>query len=287
MPFGHVAPPPAARALTWLETAHLGVEEEAVVHRVRSANLEEIGRVMIRSIIGVGVAGACLATSAQASVVAPDFRIGFADGFNSLAGPAQEWGSFTQIAPTVWRATGAMYSAPTNSTLTWHMTVDPDPFVQGTFTVSNDSNETREYTVDFNLPISPAIPNASIIAGSVSGTVTDSNGNGSALMASIAGGSIYNSLIDGTSVRTLMTNRTVGVSTAFGSTNFGAESFGYPIGTVVGPGASNSIALQFRFSLSAGDTASFSSVFVVNPVPAPGAIALLAVAGACGRRRRR
>ena len=223
----------------------------------------------------------------HAGVVAPNFQIGFADGFNSFMGPAQQWGSYTQIAPTVWRATGAMYSSPTQSTLTWHMSVDPDPFVQGTFTVSNDSTETREYTVDFVLPISPAIPLESLIAGSVSGTVTDSNGNGSALMSSIGGGSIYNAFIDGSPVRTLLTGSSYGVSSAFGSTSFGPESFGYPIGSLTGPGASTSIALQFRFSLSAGDTASFSSIFVVNPVPAPGAAALLAIAGACARRRRR
>ena len=179
-----------------------------------------------------------------------------------------------------------MYSSPTQSTLTWHMMVDPDPFVQGTFTVSNDSSATREYVVDFILPISPAIPDMSYIAGSVSGTITDSNGDGMATKASTGGGSIYNAFIDGTSVRTLLTGASYGVSSAFGSTSFGPASFGYPIGSLTGPGASSSIALQFRFSLSAGDTASFSSVFVVNPVPAPGALALLAVAGACRRRRR-
>lgn len=242
---------------------------------------------MIRSIIGAGVACACLVSSAHAGVVAPNFQIGFADGFNSFMGPAQQWGSFNQIAPTVWRATGSMYSSPTQSTLTWHMMVDPDPFIQGTFTVSNDSTATREYVVDFLLPISPAIPDASYIAGSVSGTVTDSNGDGSAFLASTGGGSIYNAFIDGAQVRTLLDGASYGVSTSFGSTSFGPASFGYPIGSLTGPGASTSIALQFRFSLSAGDTASFSSIFIVNPVPAPGAVALLAIAGACMRRRRR
>jgi MYXO-CTERM domain-containing protein len=242
---------------------------------------------MIRSFIGVGAVAACIASSAQAGVVAPNFQIGFADGFNSFMGPAQQWGSFNQIAPTVWRATGSMYSSPTESTLTWHMMVDPDPFIQGTFTVSNDSSATREYVVDFILPIAPEIPDISHIAGSVSGTVTDSNGDGMATLASTGGGSHYNAFIDGVPVQTLLTGASFAVSTAFGSTSFGPASFGYPIGSVTGPGASTSIALQFRFSLSAGDTASFSSIFVVNPVPAPGAIALLAIAGACVRRRRR
>jgi hypothetical protein len=242
---------------------------------------------MLRSIIVTSVVSACAASSAHAGVVAPNFQIGFADGHNSFMGPAQQWGSFNQIAPTVWRATGSMHSAPTQSTLTWHMMVDPDPFVQGTFTVSNDSSVTREYVVDFILPISPAIPDMSYIAGSVSGTVTDSNGDGSALMSSLGSDTIYNAFIDGTSVRTLLGGSSFGVSSAFGSTSFGPASFGYPIGSMTGPGASTSIALQFRFSLSAGDTASFSSIFIVNPIPAPGAIALLAVSVACARRRRR
>ena len=261
--------------------------EEVVVQRVRDANPEESGRDMVRSTFWTGVVVACVASSANASIVAPNFQIGFADGFSSFMGPAQQWGSYTQIAPTVWRATGSMVSDPTQSTLTWHMMVDPDPFVQGTFSVSNDSSVTREYVVDFVLPISPAIPNASYIAGSVSGTITDSNGDGSATVASTGGGSIYNAFIDGAPIRTLLTGSSFGVSSAFGSTNFGPESFGYPIGSLTGPGASTSIALQFRFSLSAGDTASFSSIFVVNPIPAPGAMVLLAIGGLCARRRRR
>ena len=242
---------------------------------------------MVRLSMCAAVLGAGVAASAHAGVVAPNFQVGFSDGFSSFMGPAHQWGSVTQVGPTVWRSTGAMYSTPTRSTLTWHMLVDPDPFVQGTFTVSNDSSEARDYVIDFVLPISPEIPDQSIIAGSVSGTVTDSNGDGSALMSSISGGSIYTSFIDSAPVRTLLTGTSVGVSTAFGSTSFGAESFGYPIGSLTGPGASSSIALQFRFRLSAGDTASFSSIFVVNPVPAPGAVALLAMAWACPRRRRR
>lgn len=245
---------------------------------------------MGRTTIGIAVASlaAGISASASAGVVPPNFQIGFADGFNSFMGPAQQWGSFTRVGTTdMWRATGSMYSQPTSSTLTWHMTVDPDPFINGTFTVSNDSNEARDYVVDFVLPISPAIPQGSYIAGSVSGTVTDVNGNGSAWLTSTGATSIYNSFIDGSSVRTMLSGASYSVGTAFGSTSFGPTTFGYPVGSVTGPAAFQSIALQFRFSLSAGDSASFSSVFVVNPIPAPGALALLGLAATIGRRRRR
>jgi hypothetical protein len=68
---------------------------------------------------------------------------------------------------------------------------------------------------------------------------------------------------------------------AFGSSQVGPESFD----PVVGPALNATIGLQFRFTLSAGDSVSFSSLF--NVVPAPGAIALLGAAGCISSRRRR
>jgi uncharacterized protein (TIGR03382 family) len=44
--------------------------------------------------------------------------------------------------------------------------------------------------------------------------------------------------------------------------------------------------MQFRFSLTAGDSASFTSIFVVEAIPAPGALALMGLAGLRSRRRR-
>ena len=55
------------------------------------------------------------------------------------------------------------------------------------------------------------------------------------------------------------------------------------------PASDALLGITLRFTLSAGDTVSVASTFTVTNVPAPGALALLAVSGATGvgRRRRR
>jgi hypothetical protein len=91
----------------------------------------------------------------------------------------------------------------------------------------------------------------------------------------------YSALIDGNLVRSLGSSAYSYSGAAFGSSQVGPESFD----PVVGPALNATIGLQFRFTLSAGDSVSFSSLF--NVVPAPGAIALLGAAGCIGSRRLR
>ena len=66
------------------------------------------------------------------------------------------------------------------------------------------------------------------------------------------------------------------------------EDFGLPGPSELGPPeALEHIGIRIDFFLSAGDSITSTSFFVLEPLPAPGAIALLGVAGLLGSRRRR
>ena len=73
---------------------------------------------------------------------------------------------------------------------------------------------------------------------------------------------------------------------AFLSSSLGPAGFGDPVPSQLHGAVAENIAMQFRFSLTAGDSASFTSIFVVEAIPAPGALAVVGLAGLRGRRRR-
>jgi hypothetical protein len=73
----------------------------------------------------------------------------------------------------------------------------------------------------------------------------------------------------------------------FESTDIPDDDFGTPIPSQAGPAALTDIAIQLKFKLSPGDSASFTSVFVVQPVPEPTAITLLGLGSLALLARRR
>jgi len=170
----------------------------------------------------------------------------------------------------------------------WGVTGDPDPVVSSNLTVTNNSAVTQTFTSLVVLPIAPAVTPSSLIGGSISGSVTDVNGNG-ATLATAAPDALYTALIDGVAVQTLYNNpNSFVVTPPFGSASVPNAAFGSPIPSLPGPAANNTIAIQLKFTLSPGDSMALTSVFVVNPVPEPVGLGMfgLAAAGLLGRRRR-
>jgi len=167
----------------------------------------------------------------------------------------------------------------------WNLSTDPDPTISNVFSVTNNTAATQSFVVSVALPTSISFGPPSLIRGSIQGGATDNNFNGVTL-SNTGSSAIYDALIDGGTVRTLFDSPT-SVS-GFGSVSLGSISYGIPVQESVAVATTSSIGLTLRFNLTAGDSASFTSVFDVQPIPEPGT-ALLVGFGlaslAAGRRR--
>jgi hypothetical protein len=228
-----------------------------------------------------GAVGAVLWSAvAHASLsFGPGFEVTFTGGNETMSGQASSLGSMTYLGNNIYHTGG--FAAVTAGYLQWDALIDPDPFINGTFSITNTANSTQTFTVNFTLDSTVQFAQ-SLMNGAFAGTLNDANGDGSASIGRVAGSAgFYSALIDGNLVRSLGSSAYSYSGAAFGSSQVGPESFD----PVVGPALNATIGLQFRFTLSAGDSVSFSSLF--NVVPAPGAIALLGAAGCIGSRRRR
>ncbi|MSR69686.1 MAG: hypothetical protein EXS17_04995 [Phycisphaerales bacterium] len=229
---------------------------------------------------------AVTAVGAHATLIPPTFGFSLHSAGSTINGSAGDFGSTTNVSPTEWFFQGSC-SAMTGTSMNWAYLVDPDPFITGSLSITNESLIERSYIVDFSLGITPPM-SGSLVSGQVSGSLTDSNGSGGALLTSTAGGAVYTALADDVFVRSLMSNASHAVSNQYGTTSFSGGSFGQPT-AIAGPAINNTIGIRYAFTLSAGDSVSFSSIFVAN-VPAPGVMALGFFAGAftrSGRRRMR
>jgi MYXO-CTERM domain-containing protein len=176
------------------------------------------------------------------------------------------------------------------SELSWHnVTLNYDPFMSASVNIVNNALFTQTYTLIFTMPIAPPIFGGTLIGGSVGATFTDSNfsGIGSALSTDGPGTALYYGRIDNVDVLPLLSDVTtlsVLVPGDSASTNKNAGLVGPAI---PGPIATNSIGIKFEFTLTPGDTATFSSSFKVEPVPEPAGLSLLAVGAFLAVRRRR
>lgn len=151
----------------------------------------------------------------------------------------------------------------------WSLSMDSDPFVTNNFTITNTTNSTQIYTVGTTVGVAPAIPLASM-QGSVGFSLTDNNGNGATLATS--GVPFYRAQIDGNVARTLW-NSPTSFTAPFGTTSSNTF-FGFPTPEGAPEPVDTSIGILMVFSLTGGDSVSFSSNFTVNEavVPAPAAL---------------
>lgn len=220
--------------------------------------------------------------TAHADVIPPGFGFSVQSGGSAVSGSAGTYGTTTNVSPTEWFFQGSC-SALSGTSMSWAYLVDPDPFITGSLSLTNETSTAKSYVVNFSLDITPPMA-ASLISGQVSGSLTDSNGSGGALLTSTAGGPVYTALADGLFAQSLMSNASQSVSSVYGTTSFSGGSFGQPT-AIAGPAINNTIGIRYAFTLSAGDSVSFSSIFVA--VPAPGVLALGCFAGAFARGGRR
>ena len=167
--------------------------------------------------------------------------------------------------------------------------LDSDPVVSGEVAVQNIGLVTNQFTLIFTLPTGPIGAPTTLTGGSVAGGVTDNDGTG-ATLSTLPGSAFYSALIDGVTHQMLFPHSVVLNAPAFDSADLVPPgAFGTPIPSLPGPAVVTSIGIQYDFNLTAQDAASFTGVFVVQPVPEPSTALLLglglALVAKGGRRR--
>ena len=162
----------------------------------------------------------------------------------------------------------------------WSLMSDPDPFISGSFTVTNTSSMMQTFDITFGLPISPSFTDG-FMTGSLSGSYVDANSDGSATLNLSA----WDGLIDGATEMTLF--GFAGPCIGVGCSVSIAEIIDGPL--LYSGSVDSTIGIHMNFSLSAGDSVTFDTLFDVTPVPVPAAVWLFGsgLVGLAGFARRK
>jgi hypothetical protein len=170
------------------------------------------------------------------------------------------------------------YTAPGATINCYNMTLGYDPFLSASVDVVNTTAANQNYTLIFTLPLSTSILGGSRMGGSAQGGVTDANFDGIGTVSTVGPGTaLYNGQIDGVNVLPLFSAvTTIAVPFAGGSASSSASA-GLPGVTIPGPNVLASIGIMHELSLTPGDRTTFSSFFVVQPIPEPGTLSLLGI----------
>ena len=163
----------------------------------------------------------------------------------------------------------------------WENELEVDPGLGFGLSITNTQSFTETFSVVLDVQV-PGWSNGTLQGASIGGSVSDTNFDGTALTSSVP------DTFDGTSQIELGVWLDVLVSQFAGTDTFGPFSTGLSGGsaTIIGPQSTQgNLAIQIDFTLSAGDTASFSGGYLVDYVPAPAG--LLALSGLVLARRRR
>jgi len=168
----------------------------------------------------------------------------------------------------------------------WH-DLEVDPGLGFGFSVTNNQSFTENFSLVAEVTV-PGWSDGTLLGASLSGSLTDTNFDGNATLAGEPSG-LLSALLDGFVQLEVGQDVNASVDIIGGSTSLGnyQEGLGPDGPTIVGPQVTNGVLrIEIDFALSAGDTASFTGGYVVGYVPAPGALALMGLAGLTGRRRR-
>jgi hypothetical protein len=162
-----------------------------------------------------------------------------------------------------WELTQLQNQVPMFDLANWSLSMDSDPFVTNNFTITNTSGSTQTYSLATSIGVSPTIP-IGAMRGSIGYTLTNNVGASATLATS--GVSIYRATIDGNVARTLWDSPN---SFSAGSTGASSNDFGFPTREAAPESIDSTIGILITFSLTDGDSVSFTSNFDVQPVVVP------------------
>jgi len=159
----------------------------------------------------------------------------------------------------------------------WNFELNPDPKITSTFTLTNLSSLTQNFTITITLPIASLGPGIAITGSTTNGVLTDLNANGATLID--FGSAIFTNLVNSAALKTLLDPAQLYVAPAdpFGGPSSVAipdASYG-PI--VLNQTADANMQIKWQFRLTGNDQFGIKGVFDVQPapVPEPGTLLLL------------
>jgi hypothetical protein len=181
-------------------------------------------------------------------------------------------------------------TVPGQFSISYTLIVDPDPFIDAQFIVTNLSGTTRSFTLLTTLDVSPALVAPTLTGGWISGELADNNGDGATLThrGGTANPPIYLSLIDDASFEGLYSAPQSFTAPASGSSTIPLVAFGNsPHPSHPGPAVDESIGIAVNFRLSGLDTVTLNAYFEVVPEPSSFVLAAMGLAGLAVYRWRR
>lgn len=155
----------------------------------------------------------------------------------------------------------------------FNMAFNTDPYVAGGFAFTNGTLSTQTYTIIFQSPVIPIVP-STLYGGSMSGSFTADPT--AATVTTTLNTPLYLGMIDGIPVLPIYNAPSSWSAAAYKSGSIAAVNMLPP--TLIGPAANTDIAIQFKFTLTPGDTATMNGAFEVI-VPEPATMILLGIGG--------
>jgi hypothetical protein len=158
----------------------------------------------------------------------------------------------------------------------------------GVITLINASALVQTFTVDISASTF-AHGSSSLTGGSVSGVLKGSSDGG--LFASANNNPIWTAYIRNGSmnnnIASLLSALVPVTSAADSVASIPGDAFGQPIPSQPAMAMGDAMRIRLLFQLGAGDQVDLTTAFVLEAIPAPGAIAAFALVGLSQRRRRR
>jgi hypothetical protein len=228
-----------------------------------------------------------LTGSAIAGIPVVQISVAGSSGGSATAAPVGSPGSdpFQYSYNSTLAGTGFL----SNFTLTATDTTSSDRAIfGGLITVINASALVQTFTVDISASTF-AHGASSLSGGSVSGVLTGNSDGG--LFASANSKSIWAAYIRASSMNNTidsLLNAPLQVTSGADSVaSIPGEAFGQPIPSQPAMAMGDAMGIRLIFQLGAGDQVDLTTAFVLEAIPAPGAVAVFALVGLSQRRRRR